>query len=148
MKIVIQRVTKGICRVDESITGEIDNGYVCFVGFAETDTSDDFDYIARKLIGIRLFENEEGKIHYSVKDKGYGILLIPQFTLYANTKKGNRPDFLAAMKPQTANKEFLNFVEKIKSTGVKVETGVFGADMKIEAHNDGPFTIIIDSIER
>jgi len=148
MKIIIQRVTKGICVVDEKIIGQIDEGFVVFVGFSENDSEDDLKYICRKLTNIRLFENSKGKIHYSLKDKTYKTLLIPQFTLYANTKKGNRPDFLTAMKPKRANIFFNLFVEMVRKSGIGVEIGIFGADMKIEIHNDGPFTILIDSLER
>ncbi len=148
MKVVIQRVTKGVCRVDNKITGEIENGFVVFAGFSCEDENTDLDYIVKKVSSIRLFEDENGKINFSIKDKNFKILLIPQFTLFANTKKGNRPDFLQAMTPSMATQKFDELIEKFKNVGCMVETGVFGADMKIEAHNDGPFTIIIDSKEK
>lgn len=148
MKVVIQRVTKGICVVNKKITGKIESGLIVFAGFFSEDNSEDLNYITKKISNIRLFEDNNGKIHYSVKDKMLQILLIPQFTLFANTRKGNRPDFIQAMKPDLATSYFDKLQSALIQSGCRVETGVFGADMKIEAHNDGPFTIIIDSKER
>lgn len=149
MKLLIQRVKKAECKVREKIAGGIDQGLLVFVGFNEQDTKKDLDYIVKKLVNLRIFENNKGKIHYSVSDKKYKVLIIPQFTLYGSAKKGNRPDFTSAMKPKPAKEFFGDMVNKLKTElPGSVETGEFGAEMEITTVNDGPFSIIIDSLEK
>ncbi len=149
MRVLIQRCLEANCKVEGKIVGEIKKGFVVFVGFHKDDSINDLEYLFKKVSNIRIFENEEGKIHYSIQDIKGEILLIPQFTLYANTKKGNRPDFLESMPPQQAKEFFYSFVDMFKQrTSLKIETGVFGADMKIYVLNDGPFSIFIDSSQR
>lgn len=149
MRVIIQRVKKAQCVVDNNVTGSIGKGLVVFAGFTHTDTIDDLTYIAKKTTALRIFENDQGKIHFSIKDLLLEILLIPQFTLYATTKKGNRPDFLYSMEPEKAKNMFNDFIEIIeKNYGITPQMGVFGANMEITAVNDGPFSIFIDSSEK
>jgi D-tyrosyl-tRNA(Tyr) deacylase len=145
MKFVIQRVTHASCTVDNQITGQIQNGFCVFIGVSGTDTKQIADKMIQKLIGMRIFDDENDKINLSLQDVGGGLLLISQFTLYANCRKGNRPSFTDAGSPDMANEMYEYIISECKKQIPLVQTGVFGADMKLEIHNDGPFTIILDS---
>ncbi|MDY6367023.1 MAG: D-aminoacyl-tRNA deacylase [Clostridia bacterium] len=144
MKAVIQRVLSANLKVDGKLISEIGNGYVIFLGVKKGDDEACCDYFAKKIPSLRIFEDENGKINKSIIDVSGEILLVSQFTLYANTSHGNRPDFLDAEKPELAEKLYLTLAEKLKSAGVPVKLGVFGADMKISQVNDGPFTVIME----
>ena len=141
MKLVVQRVTNASVEVDGEITGEIDDGLLALVGFGQNDTTKEADYLARKLAKLRIFEDENGRMNKSVIDIGAKLLLVPQFTLYAHTKK-NRPSFHKALTPDKATELFDYFKDKC-SEYVDVETGVFGAFMKVNLLNNGPFTILL-----
>ncbi|MCM1130856.1 MAG: D-aminoacyl-tRNA deacylase [Roseburia sp.] len=146
MRVIVQRAKDAKCVVNHSITGQIKKGYMLLVGFTHTDTRKEVECLAKKIIGLRIFEDEAGKLNKSILDVSGAILAISQFTLYADAKKGNRPSFTEAMHYDQANALFLQFIEVLKSYGVVVETGVFGASMQIEFTNVGPTTIILDSI--
>jgi D-tyrosyl-tRNA(Tyr) deacylase len=145
MKFVIQRVTHASCTVDNQITGQIQKGFCVFIGVSGTDTRQIADKMIQKLIGMRIFDDENDKINLSLQDVGGGLLLISQFTLYANCRKGNRPSFTDAGSPDMANEMYEYIISECQKQIPLVQTGVFGADMKLEIHNDGPFTIILDS---
>lgn len=145
MRVVVQRALDAKCVVDGKITGSITSGYVLLVGFTHTDTSNEINLLAKKIAGLRIFEDEAGKLNLSLKDVGGAILAISQFTLYADAKKGNRPSFTEAMRYDLACGCFNEFVEVLRGYGYQVETGVFGADMKISFTNVGPTTILLDS---
>lgn len=147
MKFVIQRVQHASCVVDDKVTGEIGKGFLVFIGVADTDTEEIADKMVKKLIGLRIFEDEEGKTNMSLSQVQGSLLLISQFTLYADCKKGNRPSFIKAGKPDMASEMYEYIIAKCKESVEKVERGVFGADMKISLLNDGPFTIVLDSDE-
>lgn len=147
MRVVLQRVTHASCKVDGEYTGKIEKGYMALVGFNANDTKSIVDKMAAKVIKLRVFEDENGKMNLSLKDVNGSILSISQFTLYANAKKGNRPSFVDAAKPDLANPLYEYFNEVLQSSGIVVEKGIFGADMKIELLNDGPVTIVLDSEE-
>ena len=148
MKLVIQRVLNASVKVDGEIIGSIGKGYMVLVGVAESDTKEIADKMIDKMIKLRIFEDSEGKTNLSLNDVGGELLLVSQFTLYADCKKGNRPSFLKAGDPTFANEMYEYVIDKCKSyDGLKVERGKFGADMKVELINDGPFTIILDSDE-
>lgn len=143
MKAVIQRVTEAELKVDGELISKIGKGYVIFLGVGKGDTEEQADYLIKKIPPLRIFEDENGKINKSIKDVQGEILLVSQFTLYANASHGNRPDFLQAETPDKANELYLYVAEGLKAAGVTVKTGVFGADMKIKQVNDGPFTILL-----
>lgn len=145
MKFVIQRVLEADCQVDGNITGKIQKGFCVFIGVSETDTKEIADKMIKKLISMRIFSDENDKINLSLKDVDGGLLLISQFTLYANCRKGNRPSFTEAGKPDLANELYEYIIQECKKEIPVVETGIFGADMKISLVNDGPFTIVLDS---
>lgn len=147
MKFVIQRVTQASCTVNHKITGQIDRGFLVLIGISDSDTREIADKMIKKLIGLRIFEDTEGKTNLSLHDVGGSLLLISQFTLYADCKKGNRPSFIRAGKPDMANNMYEYIVERCKTEIPVVERGIFGADMKLSLLNDGPFTIILDSDE-
>ena len=142
MKLVVQRVTSANVEVDSKIVGEIEDGLMVLVGFGENDTTKEADYLAKKLLKLRIFHDENEKMNFSVKDIGGKILLIPQFTLYASTKK-NRPSFHKAMHPDKATELFDYFTERC-SQEIEVETGIFGAFMKVNLLNNGPVTILLE----
>ena len=142
MKLVVQRVTNANVKVDNSIVGEIDDGLMALVGFGQNDTTREADFLARKLIKLRVFADENGRMNKSVKDISGKLLLVPQFTLYAKVKK-NRPSFHKALNPDDASKLFDYFVEKCEEE-IHVETGEFGAYMEVSLLNDGPVTIILE----
>ena len=146
MRLVVQRVKYASVKVDGEIKGEIGQGFLVLLGVKKGDTEKDLEYCAKKLVGLRIFEDEDEKMNLSVKDVNGDFLIISQFTLYADTKKGNRPSFVMAEEPEKANQMYEMFLEKVRNdSGRKVEKGVFGADMKVELLNDGPVTIIIES---
>ena len=145
MKFVIQRVTEASCTVDNQITGEIKNGFCVLIGVAETDTRDIADKMIKKMLQMRIFADDQGKTNLSLKDVDGNLLLISQFTLYANCKKGNRPSFIEAGNPELANSLYEYIIEECKKEIPMVQTGIFGADMEISLINDGPFTIVLDS---
>lgn len=145
MRVIVQRAKDAKCVVDHSITGQIEKGYMLLVGFTHTDTLKEVECLVKKIIGLRIFEDEEGKLNKSILDVGGAILAISQFTLYADAKKGNRPSFTETMHYEQANTLFLQFVEVLKRYGIGVEAGIFGAEMQIEFTNVGPTTIILDS---
>ncbi len=147
MKFVIQRVSRASCEVNGKITGEIKKGFLVFIGISDSDTKETADKMIKKLIGLRIFEDGNGKTNLSLRDVNGGLLLISQFTLYADCKKGNRPSFVKAGKPDAANALYEYIISCCKKEIPAAETGVFGADMKISLLNDGPFTIILDSEE-
>ena len=145
MRIVLQRSGPASVQVDGTVTGSIEKGYVLLVGVTHSDTEEDAIYAARKIANLRLWEDEEGKMNKSILEVGGDILSVSQFTLFADTKKGRRPSFIQAARPEQAEPlwEFLN--EQLEKEGLKVQTGVFGAMMDVELVNDGPVTIIVDS---
>ena len=145
MRGVIQRVTEASVTIDGEITGKIGTGYRVWIGVADTDTKEIADKMIRKMIGLRIFEDEQGKTNLSLADVDGGLLLVSQFTLYANCKRGNRPSFIEAGKPDMANEMYEYIIEKCRESVDEVQTGEFGADMKVQLLNDGPFTILLDS---
>ena len=147
MKFVIQRVTKAKCEVNHEITGAIEQGFCVLIGVAETDNEQIADKMIKKLLGMRIFSDENGKTNLSITDVNGSLLLISQFTLYANCRKGNRPSFIKAGNPELANSLYEYIIAACKKEVPVVETGSFGADMKVELLNDGPFTILLDSDE-
>ena len=147
MKFVIQRVNHASVKVDGNVVGKIDKGYMVLIGISENDTKDIAAKMIKKMIGLRIFEDENGKTNISLKDVSGELLLISQFTLYADCKKGNRPSFINAGKPDMANEMYEYIIEQCKKEISVVEKGIFGADMKVSLENDGPFTIVLDSKE-
>ena len=145
MRFVIQRVTEASVMIDGEISGKIGKGYLVLIGVADTDTKEIADKMIRKMIGLRIFEDEQGKTNLSLADVDGGLLLVSQFTLYANCKRGNRPSFIEAGKPDLANEMYEYIIEKCRESVEEVQTGEFGADMKVQLLNDGPFTILLDS---
>ncbi|MBR2044648.1 MAG: D-tyrosyl-tRNA(Tyr) deacylase [Agathobacter sp.] len=145
MKFVIQRVKNASCTVDNQIIGEIEKGFCVFIGVSNEDNTEIADKMIKKLIGMRIFEDENGKTNLALSDVGGSLLLISQFTLYADCKKGNRPSFTNAGNPELANNLYEYIIEKCNEQVSNVQTGSFGADMKIALINDGPFTIVLDS---
>ena len=144
MKVVVQRSKNSSVSINNKIVGKIDKGLVVLVGFTDGDTIKDIDYIVRKIVNLRIFDDENGVMNKSILDVGGSILSISQFTLYADTKKGNRPSYIKAMNGSDATKFYDIFNEKLREY-VNVETGVFGADMLVSISNDGPITIIVES---
>ena len=145
MRFVIQRVTEASVTIDGDISGKIGKGYLVLIGVADTDTKEIADKMIRKMIGLRIFEDEQGKTNLSLADVDGGLLLVSQLTLYANCKRGNRPSFIEAGKPDMANEMYEYIIEKCRESVDEVQTGEFGADMKVQLLNDGPFTILLDS---
>ncbi|WCG22913.1 D-aminoacyl-tRNA deacylase [Vagococcus lutrae] len=145
MRIVLQRVTSAKVTVDEDVVGKIKQGFLLLVGVKKGDTKAEADYLAKKVANMRLFEDEAGKMNLALAAVEGEILSISQFTLLANTKKGNRPSFVEAEDPTDANRLYEYFNEQLRAYGLKVETGLFGADMAVESVNDGPVTIILDT---
>ena len=147
MKFVIQRVNDASCKVDGNIIGEIQKGFCVFIGVSNEDNQEIADKMVKKLVGLRIFEDENGKTNLALSDVGGSLLLISQFTLYADCKKGFRPSFINAGAPDMANQLYEYIIAKCKESIPNVQTGSFGADMKIALENDGPFTIVLDSKE-
>ena len=145
MRFVIQRVKEASVRVDKEVIGEIKTGYLVLIGVAESDTEQVADRMIKKMIGLRIFEDENGKTNLSLADVGGGLLLVSQFTLYANCRKGNRPSFIEAGNPDKANALYEYVIRECKKSVPEVQTGSFGAEMEVSLINDGPFTILLDS---
>ena len=148
MRAVVQRVTKSEVVIDGAVSGKIDNGFMVLLGVGEGDTDEDMKYIADKIIKLRVFGDADGKMNLSLEDVGGSMLVISQFTLYGDCSHGRRPFFGAAMEPVGANAMYEKFVDYVRTQGVHVETGEFGADMKVTLTNDGPVTIILESKEK
>ena len=144
MKILVQRSLKSSVSVENKIVGKIDYGLVLFVGFTTTDTSKDVDYLVKKIVNLRIFDDDNGIMNKSILDQGGSILSISQFTLYGDTTRGNRPSYIKAMDGENAIKLYDEFNNKLSSY-VNVEKGIFGADMEVSIINDGPTTIILES---
>lgn len=145
MRAVIQRVQHASVAVEGNVCGKISQGLMILLGISKDDKESDMKYIADKSLALRIFEDESGKMNKSVCDIGGELLIISQFTLYGDCRKGRRPSFDAAMNPKEAEKMYEKFVEYMRKSGLKTETGIFGADMKVELLNDGPVTLILDS---
>ena len=148
MRVVLQRVSHASVTVEEKVIGQIQRGFLLLVGVTHDDAIEDMEYLVRKIVQMRIFEDEEGKLNRSIQDIGGEILSVSQFTLYADTKKGNRPSFSKAAPGDVAIEMFEQFNGLLRETGIPVETGQFGADMKVELLNDGPVTILLDSKNR
>lgn len=145
MRVVLQRSGPATVSVDGNVTGSIDKGYVLLVGITHSDTEEDMEYVAKKIAGLRLWEDEDGKMNRSIDEVGGDILSVSQFTLYADTKKGRRPSFIEAARSEQAEPLWNYFNSKLEAAGLTVQTGIFGAMMDIELINDGPVTIIVES---
>ena len=147
MRALIQRVRKASVTIDNKVNGAIAEGYVIFLGVGQGDTKTDADYLSENTANLRIFSNSEGKFDHSLLDIKGEALVISQFTLYGNTRKGRRPDFMKAANPEMADKLYQYFNESLRKKGVQVKTGIFAAEMVVEIINDGPVTILIDSRE-
>lgn len=146
MRIVIQRVSEASVRVDGNITGSIGKGLLVLMGIEDADTKEDIEWLSNKIVNIRIFDDADGVMNLSVKDTEGGILLVSQFTLHASTKKGNRPSYIKASKPDIAIPVYESMIAQLSlDLGKPVQTGIFGADMKVSLLNDGPVTIVMDS---
>jgi D-tyrosyl-tRNA(Tyr) deacylase len=145
MRVLIQRVKYSSCTIDDKVTGKTDKGFMLLIGFKTTDTLAELEKCQKKVFGMRVFEDENGKMNKSLLDVGGSTLAISQFTLYADCKRGNRPGFTDAMEFNKASEYYYLFVKMLRDSGLHVETGIFGADMKIELLNDGPVTILLDT---
>ena len=146
MKLVIQRVTEASVTVDKKVIGQIEKGFLVFIGIGQNDTKDTADKYIKKMLGLRIFDDENGKTNLSLKDVDGQLLLVSQFTLYANCKKGNRPSFIEAGDPEHAEDLYEYMIAECKQKLSVVETGSFGADMKVSLVNDGPFTILLENL--
>ena len=147
MKFVIQRVSNSSVSVEDRIVGKSDKGFLILIGIKYNDTKEIADFMVKKMSKLRIFEDEHGKMNLSIKDVKGKVLLVSQFTLYASCKKGNRPDFINAARPDYANELYEYIIKKCKEEDLEVETGTFRADMKVNLTNDGPVTIVMDSEE-
>ena len=146
MRVVVQRVSQSNVKVSGEVIGEIKEGLMVLVSFIDEDNDTDLEWMTKKIVNLRIFNDDDGKMNRSVQDLGGDILLISQFTLHGSTKKGNRPSFIKAAKPDFANVMYMKFIKILeKSLGKGIQTGEFGGDMKVSLINDGPTTIIIDS---
>lgn len=149
MRAVIQRVSEASVTVDGNITGSIKNGLLVFIGIEDADTTEDIEWLSGKIVNLRIFNDDNGVMNISIKDIDGGILLVSQFTLQASTKKGNRPSYIKASKPEIAIPLYENMIVQLeKDLGKKIGTGVFGADMKVRLLNDGPVTIWFDTKQK
>ncbi|PKL29520.1 MAG: D-tyrosyl-tRNA(Tyr) deacylase [Spirochaetae bacterium HGW-Spirochaetae-2] len=146
MRAVIQRVTEASVTVDGSLVGSIDRGLLVYLGVQKGDTEVDLAYLAKKIPRMRLFTDDDGKMNLSVSDLGYSMLVVSQFTLCADLRKGNRPSFDPAAEPAVARQMYELFVEKVRSQGLEVATGEFGASMRVAYTNEGPITLVLDSL--
>jgi len=146
MRAVIQRVSKARVTIEEKINGQIENGLLVLIGIEDADTDEDIEWLSARIVNLRIFNDEKGVMNISVKDISGNILLISQFTLHASTKKGNRPSYIRASKPDIAIPLYEKMIKQLSiDLGKEIQTGVFGADMKVELLNDGPVTIVIDT---
>lgn len=144
MKLVVQRVKNAEVKVEEKTVGAIDKGFLVLLGVTHNDTKEIADYLVKKLCNLRVFEDENEKMNLSLKDVNGKLLIVSQFTLYADCTGGNRPSFVNAAKPDVANELYEYFCDKCKENGIEVQKGIFGADMKVSLLNDGPVTIILE----
>ncbi len=144
MQILLQRVSRASVTVDNEIVGEVGRGFCLLVGITHRDSETEAAWLAKKVAGLRLFEDDVGKMNRGLDDVGGGILAISQFTLYGDARKGRRPSFIEAARPEHAEPLFDYFVEQLRNSGLKVATGLFGADMQVEIHNDGPVTLMLE----
>ena len=146
MRAVIQRVSKARVTIKEKINGQIENGLLVLIGIEDADTDEDIEWLSARIVNLRIFNDEKGVMNISVKDISGNILLISRFTLHASTKKGNRPSYIRASKPDIAIPLYEKMIKQLSiDLGKEIQTGVFGADMKVELLNDGPVTIVIDT---
>jgi len=145
MRVVIQRVSEASVKVDNQIVGEIGKGLMLLIGVDESDENSDTDWLVKKILDVRVFSDDEGKMNHSVKEINGEILCISQFTLISDYKKGNRPSYIKAARPEKAIPLFEYFKDEMKKSGLKTESGIFGADMKVSLINDGPVTLVFDS---
>lgn len=145
MKVVLQRVTQAQLSIDQQVHAQIGRGVVLLVGFGQADQPANADYLAAKIVKSRIFEDSQGKTNLALADVQGEILSVSQFTLYANTKKGNRPSFVEALNPEAAKQLYDYFNQRLAASGLKVQTGIFGADMQVQLTNDGPMTIIYEN---
>ena len=148
MKVVIQRVSEASVRIDNQIKSQIDLGFLILLGIQIDDDESDVEYLVKKISGLRVFNDEKGKMNLDIHQISGSILVISQFTLHASTKKGNRPSFILAARPEKAIPLYENFIKRLRSYSIPVQAGLFGADMKVGLINDGPVTVIIDSKNR
>lgn len=148
MKSVIQRVSQASVTIDNAVVGEIQKGFMILLGITHTDTEKDVKWMVDKITGLRVFEDENGKMNLSLEDVEGELLIVSQFTLYGDARKGRRPSFIDAARPEKAIPLYEKFVEMAREKGVKVASGEFGADMKVSLINDGPVTLIVDSPEK
>lgn len=144
MRFLVQRVSEANVMVDNNITGKIGKGYLVLIGITHTDTTTDADYLINKLLNLRVFCDENDKMNLNINQVNGELLLVSQFTLYANTYHGNRPDFLEAAKPAYAEELYEYIIKECKNRNINVQTGIFGADMKVHLLNDGPVTIMLE----
>ena len=144
MRVVLQRVSRASVTIGGRVAGTVDRGYCLLVGFTHGDTGATVDWMAEKVVGLRLFADAEGKMNLGLADVQGGLLVISQFTLYGDAAKGRRPSFIDAARPETAIPLYDRFVAALRGRGLLVDTGEFGADMQVEIHNDGPVTLILD----
>ena len=147
MRVLLQRVKQASVEIDGNVNGEIGQGLLLIVGFTENDGDKEIEYLARKVLNARIFSDADDKMNLNLQQVSGSILSISQFTLYAQTRKGNRPSFTRAQNPDIASKNYDKFNEKLRGSGVQVETGIFGADMQVSLVNDGPVTIMYDTDE-
>lgn len=146
MRAVVQRVKRASVTIDGTKTAEIGVGFLILLGVHETDTEADAEYLAKKCCGLRVFEDDNGKMNRSVQDVGGAFLVVSNFTLYGDCKKGNRPSFTSTARPETAVPLYEHFISCVRQSGIACQTGMFGADMQVELLNDGPVTLIVESV--
>lgn len=144
MRLIVQRVSNATVEVNKEIVGKIEKGFMVLCGITHTDSENEANYLAKKMCNLRVFEDENGKMNLSIKDISGELLIISQFTLYADCTNGNRPSFTEAANPEVANELYEYFIKKCKEEGISVQKGIFGADMKVSLLNDGPVTIILE----
>ena len=144
MRVILQRVSNASVSIGGMTVGAIERGFVLLVGFTHDDTVDDVEWMASRVVGLRLFGDDEGKMNRSLDEVGGALLVISQFTVYGDARKGRRPSFIAAARPETAIPLYERFIATLRATGVRVETGEFGADMQVSLVNDGPVTLVLD----